>query len=361
MKGCFGFLFLCLVFNFLGQPKFEKAIEYRQKVGFLAAHRGVMAHMPSELGYAGELSYVLRSRGSKEYQKFYKYPSYGFTVFYGSVGNNLLLGNYLGTYGFAELPMVSVKNYRMDFKLGFGMGHTSKVYDPLLNPKNVAVSTKLLGMMCLAVKSTYFFGKNSVNIGLDITHFSNAAYKVPNFGINMPFVSIGYARTLVPIEKEKATKLEMTLPYDRWLYSITGILSAKQNMPIGGKRYPVYALNFSTKRFFNHRSGLELDVDLISKQAIMGYQPLVEKSQLDIVQMGIYSAYLVPLDRFHFVFGMGAYIRDKYHPEDKLYHRIGCRYFLKNGLILNFTLKTHWARADYLEYGIGYTFNYRKK
>ena len=37
------------------------------------------------------------------------------------------------------------------------------------------------------------------------------------------------------------------------------------------------------------------------------------------------------------------------------------RILLNNGLLLNLTLKTHWARADYLEYGIGYTFNYRTK
>jgi hypothetical protein len=79
------------------------------------------------------------------------------------------------------------------------------------------------------------------------------------------------------------------------------------------------------------------------------------------LQIGAYAAYLVPLDRFHFVFGMGAYIRDKYSPEDPVYHRIGARYYLKNGIIFNLTLKSHFARADYLEYGIGYTFNYKVK
>ncbi|MFM7566066.1 MAG: hypothetical protein ACKO4K_04915, partial [Flavobacteriales bacterium] len=89
--------------------------------------------------------------------------------------------------------------------------------------------------------------------------------------------------------------------------------------------------------------------------------PYIEKRQIDLLQVGAYAAYLVPMDRFHFVFGMGAYLRDKYSPEDPLYHRIGARYACKNGLLLNFTLKTHWARADYLEYGLGYMFKYRKK
>jgi hypothetical protein len=36
------------------------------------------------------------------------------------------------------------------------------------------------------------------------------------------------------------------------------------------------------------------------------------------------------------------------------------RYQFTNGLVANFTLKTHFGRADYLELGLGYTLNYKK-
>lgn len=365
MRGILLILAMFLFVHIMGQQPMERAFEYRQKVGFLAAHRGVMAHMPTSTAWAGELSYVLRTKGFKAYQSAYKYPVFGATLFYGQVGSQSIIGNFIGAYGFAELPMISFRNYRMDFKLGLGLGYNGNPYNPVSNPLNVALATRLNGMMCLAVKSSYQVKKNWFNIGIDITHFSNAAWKVPNFGINMPFVSIGYARTIVSQaiadSYEGDQLIPMSLPYDQWLYSATAIVSGKQMMPIGGRRYPVFALNVSAKRFFNHKAGLELDLDVISKQAVMDYQPYILKSQLDIIQIGAYAAYLVPMDRFHFVFGMGAYLRDKYSPEDPMYHRIGARYYLKNGILLNLTLKTHFARADYLEYGIGYTFNYRKK
>lgn len=359
---CF-FCFMVLL-TFSQQP-LEHAIEFRQKLGFLAAHRGVMAHMPQNLALAGEFNYSFHTRGFKAYQSAYKFPTYGATLFYGQVGNQVLLGNFIGAYGFTELPMVSFRNYHMDFKLGFGLGYNGNPYHPTNNPMNVALATKINGLMCLAIKSSYAFRMNSFNVGIDITHFSNAAWKMPNYGINMPFVSVGYARSLKPVQYfnpfEGDVLSPMSLPYMRWLYSATAIVSAKQMMPIGGRRYPVYALNLSAKYFFGHKAGFELALDVISKQAILDYEPYIEKSQLDILQVGAYAAYLVPMDRFHFVFGMGAYVRDKYSPEDPVYHRIGTRYYLKNGLLFNLTLKTHWARADYLEYGIGYTFNYRTK
>jgi hypothetical protein len=56
---------------------------------------------------------------------------------------------------------------------------------------------------------------------------------------------------------------------------------------------------------------------------------------------------------------MGVYLKDNFHTDDTIYTRIGCRYQFKNGLTSSFNLKTHFGRADYLEFGLGYTFNYK--
>ena len=58
---------------------------------------------------------------------------------------------------------------------------------------------------------------------------------------------------------------------------------------------------------------------------------------------------------------MGCYVRDRYRPNGPLYHRIGFRYQISNGFYGNITLKTHWAKADYMEAGIGYILNHNKK
>jgi hypothetical protein len=343
----------------MAQSTNEQGFEVRQKVGFLAAHKGVMAHLPEELAKAIEISYYQHTRGSKIWHKAYRYPTVGATLFLGSVGNNQILGRYLGLYGFAELPLLKIKNYELNWKLGCGFGFTNKRFDPITNPKGVAIGSHVDAMMCVGLKSIYRFNQNAVTLGLDITHFSNAAYQVPNFGINLPYLSIGYGHSLG--DKKQIIEIhKYDYPIKKWLYGVNGIFSMKQVMPIGGRRYPVYAMGIAARRFFNHKTGLELSLDIISKQAILAYEPLVPKNQLRMIQMGLFAAYLVPLDHFHFVFGMGAYIRDYYKPEDPVYHRIGMRYQFSNGLIANFTLKTHFARADYMELGLGYTLNYKK-
>lgn len=351
------YFFMILSLHLFGQSDREWGIEMRGKLGFLAAHRGVMGHLPSEPAVAGEISWINQTKGRKQWHAACGYPTTGFTLFGGSVGNNEILGTFWGAYGFIEFPFLTLGNYRFTGKLGSGLAYGTKYFNYENNPKNVAMSTPINALICIGVKSSYRFGRNNLTLGLDMTHFSNGAFKVPNLGVNLPYISLGYGRVIRMRQNDSIIEPNV-LPFNKWLINLTGIASAKEMFPTGGKKYPVFALSGSVRWFSKPKVGMEFGLDLISKQAILGYRPEITKSQWDIVQAGAFAAYLLPLDQFHFVFGMGVYLKDKYQPEDALYHRIGMRYYLKNGLNLNVGLKSHWARADYVEWGLGYTFNF---
>jgi signal transduction histidine kinase len=106
---------------------------------------------------------------------------------------------------------------------------------------------------------------------------------------------------------------------------------------------------------------MEAGFDFISKQSLFGYRDYIPKTQLSIFQIGGYSAFVLPLDHLKFILGMGVYIKDRYDADNEIYHRVGMRYQFNNGLLVNLTLKTHWAKADYVEYGVGYTLKYKQK
>ncbi len=345
----------------LGQAP-QEGFDLRYKLGFLSIHHASMAHLPKTLAQAVELTYFQHTRGKRDYQKHYFYPTLGATLYHGSVGNRELLGRYTGVYGFTEFPIWKIRAFETNVKLGAGLGLTNRCFDNA--PQNIAIGSYLNGMICIGIKSMWRRKNDHLSIGIDMTHFSNGAAKLPNYGINIPYFSIGYGRNLASRKSQKPDTISVNIPSaltkNQWLFTIMGLYGNKEVYAIGGEKYGVYALNISAKRFFNFKAGWELDLDIISKQAIHEYIPEVRKTQLDILQLGVYTAYLVPLDRFHFVFGMGVYIRDKYKPEDPVYHRIGFRYQFANGIISNFTLKTHFGRADYLEWGIGYTIQPRR-
>lgn len=351
-------LFLVLCNMLLAQKSSDVWIEARAKLGFLVAHRSIMGHLAKEHAHAVEISYLIQPKGRKSWHQAYRNPVFGITGFVGSVGNREVLGHYFSAFAFINFPFVKRKRYTLSGKLGSGLGYGTKYYkknypeDPS-TILNVAVSTPINAHISLALENRFVFGNHSVNASIDMTHFSNGAIKVPNLGLNLPYVSVGYGYRI----KKSRDSIFQHAPFDKyWEFGAVGILSVKEVFPTGGNKYPVYGLNLMGRRYFSHKTAMEVSFDFISKQAIFQYHSDVPKTQEEIIQLGIFAGYILPFDNFHILGGMGVYVRDKYFPEDRVYHRVGMRYVFDNGLNINFVLKTHWARADYVEYGIGYTF-----
>jgi hypothetical protein len=356
------FLLLVLFFIILSQEglisQLNWGVEFKPKFGFLIGKRGEVASLPRSHTYGGELSFVIHTNSKKHWHKACNFPTVGFTLFGASVGNKEILGDFFGSYSFIDFPFINSNRYQISGKLGAGVAFTSKVYDPILNPKNSVVSSYLNALVCFGVMNKFIFNRHSVVLGIDLTHCSNGAYKVTNIGINIPFVSIGYGYKFNVTEKDSLRKAE--LPFRKLLVGMTIIYSNKEIFPTGLGKAPVYGLSLFSRYFFKPKVGCEISLDVVSKQIIMRYKPEIEKSQTDLVQVGLYAGYLLPLDKFHLVIGMGVNVRDKYQPEGLFYHRIGMRYYLNNGVNLNLVLRSNWAKADFVEWGLGYTLNYKK-
>jgi hypothetical protein len=356
------FKFLVIFFPFsLCSQESNWSLEFRQKTGFLAAHRGSMAHLPDRIAYPFELIWYRKPTGTKKWHQTYKLPEQGISLFHGSVGNDSILGKFTGIYGFIHIPIIKpTQFFRLDWQFGTGLGYTPKIYDPIDNPKNIAIGSHINGLVCLGLYSKFYVGRNKFSLGLDITHFSNGSFGVPNLGLNIFYGSVSYARSLGKISSKQKI-IPLLDKYKSWNIGATGIFMMKETYNDNPKKYPVYGLNLYLRKQFTPKAGMEIALDLISKQAIKAYFPEIPKSQWDIFQMGIFAGYLLPIDHFHFVFGMGAYIRDKFQPEDPLYHKIGMRYQFNNGINLQWMLKTHFGRADYSEAGVGYSIPLKKK
>jgi hypothetical protein len=332
----------------------QYGFEYRQKLGFLIAHRSLMDHLPEAPAVAGEFSVVYQTQHEKSWHSAYRQPLVGATLFYGSVGNNSILGKFMGLYGSVELPIIKYKAYRMDFRFGTGVGYTNRPFDPILNPQNVAIGSKINAMMCFAFKQSLRFANQGITLGIDMTHFSNASFQMPNLGINVPYISLGvqhyFKQTNSSLQKELSNKGPVS-------YGISGIFSAKEMRPVGVGRYPVYAMNFFGRRYFTPKFALEASLDIIYKKGLLSHPSYPNASPFDPLQIGFFIGYVQPFDRLHFIYGVGTYLRDVLRPDVPVYIRLGSRYALTSKLEAMMTLKTHFAKADYMEFGLMYHLN----
>ena len=345
-------LLLVSVYSF-GQK--ESWLEVRGKAGFLVAHRSIMGHLATQHTIATEVSYMFKGNGEKDWHKAYNNPIYGVSAFFGSVGNHELMGNYGGAYGFISVPLIKTKRYSFSGRMGCGLAVAGKIYDTESNNLSIAVSTRFNALVSLGLENKVEFGNHSINSIIDMTHFSNAAIKVPNFGLNLPYFSLGYGYRIRKASLDSIPKFQKF--NKKWQFGTVGFVSLKEEYPVGGKKYFIHGLNLVARRYFKRAVGAELSFDYIHKQSVMVFHEDVPKTQAEIFQLGVFLGYLMPLDHFHVVVGMGYYVRDKFRPEDMFYHRVGMRYVFDKGLNLNLVLKSHWARADYVEFGVGYTIN----
>ena len=336
-----------------GQIKDEVWIEAKGKAGFLAAHRSVMGHIATEHAFAGEISCYFRPNNRKNWHEKFGNPYIGVTGFFGTVGNRELLGEYYGLIGFTTFPIINTKHYFFSLKMGAGLGYGTKHFDIETNQLNNAIGSSINAQICFGLESRIIFGDHLINLSIDMTHFSNGSTKMPNLGLNLPYVGLGYGYR---IKKSVDSVYTHETYRKRWQYGVVGVGSLKEIYPTGGRKYPIVSLSIVGRRFFNQKAGMEMSFDMFYKQAIMGYHSDIRKKQSEIIQLGVYAGYIVPMDNFHLLFGMGVYVRDKFKPETPLYHRIGMRYEFDNGINMHLMLKSHWAKADYFEYGIGYTF-----
>ncbi|MFN5982474.1 MAG: acyloxyacyl hydrolase [Fluviicola sp.] len=337
-------------------------LSYHLKGGYLAAHRSTMAHLAQERIFAGEISIKKRLIGSDFWHESYRNPFVGLTLYGSNLSNKEVLGNAFGAFSFIEFPWYNSPKNVFSCQMAVGLAYLTKTFDQQTNPKNVAVSSHFSASVVLGVTGHHFFTeKHGLEYGFDLTHFSNGSTQLPNLGINIPMIRLGYLHKIGSTQKEavKQVGIKKTPFFNSWEPSLIGITSFKENWPTGGKKYPVFAMSAVAFKQFKSKVGMEVALDFISKQSLMDYKTYIPRNQLDIFQIGGYLGYAIPMNHLRFVIGMGYYIHDKFDADDELYHRLGMRYTFDNGLLLNFVLKTHWAKADYIEFGVGY--NFKKK
>ena len=88
---------------------------------------------------------------------------------------------------------------------------------------------------------------------------------------------------------------------------------------------------------------------------------VIVNKKSDLLQEGIKIGYALRVGSLELPLEFGYYLHTLCKKENGNYfHRIGLRYYCPNNLVVNFTLRTHWAVADYWECGLGYVFRKNK-
>lgn len=315
--------------------------------------------------------------GKKEWARTYRRPNWGLSLVYTDLANPEMLGKALSFFPYLDFPLwVRGSGARglhegvLFFRVGTGVGWIEKPFDRLENPKNNAIGSRgnvtfsfmLHGQWTIA-------GRWGMSAGLGFDHYSNMAIRMPNLGINLPSARLGVHRSFgaekelpaqEPIPEEPLDSSEPSLEGLVHHATVIGAGGVKAASPPNGRLFPAFSLMGLFGRELSQKSDLGLGVDLEWNRSLryMISEDGSEGKDLPLThdaRVGVKAGYGMKIGSLKLIGQWGAYLHNEHSKVGAFYHRFGLRY-RSGSFLVNGTLKTHFAKADHFEIGVGYRF-----
>lgn len=299
-------------------------------------------------------------------------------ITYGYTFNLLNLGSEVTGYaigaGGVVMPQSGKYNYWI---LGMGIGYLTKRYDEFTNPRNPAIGSHLNGMMHLGyhLDAGRYLNEQGWKMYAEagLVHFSNANWRQPNFGVNIPYLSIGAKRTLFLITDGKGKANSASWKHIKQIGASSPPLKLRLQSPqhLLGFRLGRRQIELDQRRTFVNavlEYNCEFPKGLLGPRLRVGANVFFDKSYMykkfglksDAISLNDFTEVAISAGS-HWEYGKWGFIVDAgfylFRPDDtkrRYYEGVGVSYKATQRMYLIARLKAHLSSADYMEWGVSY-------
>lgn len=361
-------------------------VEARLHYGFFYHHHFEMERFNKHFG-AFEASIYQSAFGDNEWESHFHYPYYGLTFYQSNLGGFEELGQAYGLYPFINYPLNRSNNSQITFKLGFGLAYLTNHFSLYDNYQNFSIGSNFNVIANISFEYRQKLTHRLYSVAsFGLTHFSNGAIKIPNYGLNIFSGALGIAYYLkdpeIFVDRERRPKY-YPFEFDRkhWL-SVDldyGIGFKNVSQTLGGDEdyyYTVhelstyvlgqftrysragldisYAIDFSDQKLNDHTTLPNGDIELVKNDTTFIIKPI------QMAKLNFSLCYAMTMNRLSYYFEYGWHIPyNKYSDlsKGKAFFKVRLRCQVYNNIYLHLSLLAHYGRADYLCFGVGYRFN----
>lgn len=364
MKQFFPYTFLVLTLFGFSQDKLHTSyIDVNYFKGNIALHNNDILHLINGHPEGVILSWNKKTYGFEDWEQRYNYPDYGATFVYQNLKNDVL-GNNMSLYAHYNFYFL---NRNIMFRIGQGIGYTPKPYDKETNYRNIAFGTKMLSstMMMLNYKKERIIDNFGLQAGFSLIHYSNANIKAPNASVNSITLNLGVTYNL-DNEKEPSyikniadgEKEQFTQPIK---YNFVFRGGVNESDVVGSGRFPFYIVSAYADKRINVKSALQFGTEVFFSNFIkeLIYYKSVSfpeenvSGDEDYKRVGIFAGHELFINKTSLETQFGYYVYYPFDFEGRIYSRIGLKRYINNKWFGALTLKTHGAKAEAVEIGIG--------
>lgn len=358
-------LLLLLLFPLLltaqSKPEGGYVAEANYFYGNIIPHRKSIQHLITGHPEGVIISFSRKTFGREEWERTYNYPDYGFSFHYEDMKNKSL-GEMYGLYGHYSFYFF---NRQLMFRIGQGLAYNTNPYDRETNFRNYAYGAHLM-------PSTYFMLNYSrqdiwqglgVQAGLSFIHHSNASMKAPNTSTNTLAVNAGLTytfnrkgdNTYIP---RVADSINYSEPFK---FNIAFRGGWNESDVIGSGQKPYYALSVYADKRISRKSAFQLGADVFWPKYLeeyikfksVAYPEENVDADTDYRKVGVFAGYELFINNLSVEGQAGLYVYEPFNSTGSLYQRVGMKYYFAEKVFWAISLKTHGAKAEVLEFGIG--------
>jgi hypothetical protein len=306
------------------------------------------------------ISWNKKTFGLNSWEQRYNYPDYGISFSYQNLKNEVLGNNYAlyGHYNFYFF------NRNLMLRIGQGLAYTTNPYDKETNHKNIAFGSALMSSTYAMInyKKERLFDKFGFQAGLSLLHYSNANVKAPNTSVNSLTVNVGLTYNFDDEDLEYRYDLSDDEPYKEPIkYNFVLRGGVNESDVIGSGQFPFFVLSAYADKRLNRKSAIQVGFDaffsnflkeLIYYQSVAFSETNVD-ADTDYKRLGVFVGHELFINKLSIVSQFGFYAYYPFDFEGRTYQRIGLKRYFGDKWFAALTLKSHSAKAEAVELGIG--------
>ena len=328
--------------------------------GTILEHNPDIAHLITDHPTGFILSYNKKTFGFKEWESRYNYPDWGFSYVYQDLKNDYLGKNHSL---YAHYNFYFLKRSLM-VRIGQGIAYASSSYDKEDNYINNAYGSDLLSTTYVMVnyKKENLFKGFGLQAGISLIHYSNANFKAPNSSTNTLAFNIGANYLLDYDEQPKYIALTEDKKFtEKIKYNIAFRSGINESDVIDTGQFPFYIVSAYADKRLNRKSAIQVGTDVFFSEFLkeLIYYYSVAFPEFDISgtedwkRVGVFVGHELFINKMSLETQLGYYIYYPYDFEGRVYNRIGLKRYFGDKIFGAITLKSHGAKAEAVEFGIG--------
>ena len=354
----------CLAFSlsFAQDKNHTSYVDVNYFQGNIALHNNEILHLIQGHPDGVILSWNKKTYGFEDWEQRFNYPDYGVSFAYQDMKNPVLGDNYSL---YAHYNFYFFKRNLM-FRIGQGMSYNTNPYDRETNFKNVAFGTKFGSStyVMLNYKKERIIDRFGLQAGFSLIHYSNANVKSPNNGTNSITFNIGVNYNLQDSDLEyqntldKKADQEFSEPIK---YNLAFRAGINESDVVGSGQYAMYVVSAYADKRINKSSALQVGTDIFFSNFLkeliyyrsVAFPDAGVTGDEDHKRVGVFAGHELFINKTSLLTQLGYYVYYPFDFEGRTYFRIGLKRYVYKKWYGALTLKSHGAKAEGVEFGIG--------